>query len=477
VVSTGSTGGATGSTDRVTIERTAIPGLLVVRLDVRPDSRGWFEEVWQRERMTALGLPDFGPVQANLSWNAVRGTTRGIHAEPWDKLVTVASGSVFASWVDLREGDTFGTSLSRELEPGVAVYVPRGVGNSFQTLQDATAYAYLINRHWRPGVTYPAVRLDDPAVGIAWPIPLADAEISEKDLLNPVLADVEPVRQRRIAILGAHGQLGRALGEAFPDAAAVGLDELDLTDRAAVEAWTWHEFDVVLNAAAYTDVDGAQAGEGRVAAWATNAAAPALLARIATEHRLTLVHVSTDYVFDGSRAEHSEDEAMSPLGVYGQSKAAGDLAVATTARHYLLRTSWLVGDGPNFVRTMGDLARGGENPAVVDDQVGRLTFVHELAGAVRHLLDVAAPYGTYNVTNSGEALSWAAVAAEVFELAGRRRDDVRPVTTEEYADGRQVAPRPRSSALDLTKLRATGFEPEDQLAALRAYCAAEASRP
>ncbi|HEX3932696.1 MAG TPA: bifunctional dTDP-4-dehydrorhamnose 3,5-epimerase family protein/NAD(P)-dependent oxidoreductase [Nocardioides sp.] len=456
---------------RPSVERTTIPGLLVVHLDLHEDGRGWFEEIWHRATMTALGLPDFGPVQANLSWNTSRGATRGIHAEPWDKYVTVATGRAYGAWVDLREGATFGQVVTRELAPGVAVFVPRGVGNSFQTLEDGTAYSYLINRHWQADERYPSVRLDDPAVGIAWPIPLAQARVSEKDLSNPPLAELEPIRERRALVLGAGGQVGRALAEAFPGADAVSRRELDVTDTEALAAWPWHDYDVVLNAAAYTDVDGAEDPEGRAAAWAVNAAAPAVLSRLATEHRLTLVHYSTDYVFDGRRAEHREDEAPSPLGVYGQSKAAGDLGVAVTPRHYVVRSSWVVGDGSNFVRTMRRSAEQGASPSVVGDQIGRLTFASEIARGTRHLVDSGAPYGTYNVTNAGEPWSWADVAAEVFELAGRRRSDVVRVSTEQYAATRPSAPRPPSSVLDLAKLRATGFEPEDQRDALRAYWA------
>ena len=225
----------------------------------------------------------------------------------------------------------------------------------------------------------------------------------------------------------------------------------------------------MLNAAAYTAVDAAETAEGRRAAWAGNATAPAALARLADEHRLTLVHFSTDYVFDGTRAEHREDEPVAPLGVYGQSKAAGELAVAATPRHYLLRTSWLVGDGGNFVRTMQRLAADGVSPTVVADQVGRLTFTSELARATRHLLDVGAPFGTYHVSNGGEPMSWADVARRVFALSGRDPDDVTETTTEAYAAGRAMAPRPRLSTLALDELRATGFEPEDAASALGRY--------
>ena len=166
-------------------------------------------------------------------------------------------------------------------------------------------------------------------------------------------------------------------------------------------------------------MDLAETAEGRRDAWALNADAPAELARLAARHGFTLVHYSTDYVFDGSVAEHDEDEPLSPLGVYGQSKAAGELAVGAAPRHYLLRTSWVVGDGPNFVRTMARLADEGATPSVVSDQVGRLTFTDELARATRHLLEHDAPYGTYHVTNGGPAMSWADVAREVFAVRGR----------------------------------------------------------
>jgi dTDP-4-dehydrorhamnose reductase/dTDP-4-dehydrorhamnose 3,5-epimerase len=458
------------------VERTAIPGLLVLRVPVHEDSRGWFKENWQRAKMLPLGLPDFTPVQNNVSFNTRRGATRGIHAEPWDKLVSVSTGRVFGAWVDLREGPSFGATHHVEIGPDTAVFVPRGVGNSYQALEDATAYSYLVNDHWRPGTTYPAVSLSDPVLGIPWPIPLAEADISEKDLANPLLADVTPMRPRRTLIVGANGQLGRALAVDFPDADRVDLAgtelTLDLTDESAVVAWPWSDYGLVLNAAAYTAVDAAETPQGRTASWAANAQAPATLARLAREHRFTLVHYSTDYVFDGTVEEHREDEPFSPLGVYGQTKAAGDIAVATAPAHYVLRTSWVVGDGRNFVRTMQDLADRGISPSVVDDQRGRLTFTAELSRATRHLVDSGAPYGTYNATNGGPPTSWADIAREVFRLSGRDPVDVSPVSTAAYNAGKDLAPRPMNGLLSLDKLTATGFEPEDALRALERYCSA-----
>ena len=327
------------------VETTDIPGLLVVRLPLHEDNRGWFKENWQRAKMTALGLPDFGPVQHSVAYNARRGVTRGVHTEPWDKFISVAQGRIFGAWVDMREGDSFGKVFTIEADPTVAVFVPRGVGNSYQVLEDGTTYSYLVNDHWRAGLAYPALNLADPTVAIPWPIPLAEAEISEKDLATPMLEDVEPMAPRKTLIVGSKGQLGRALQADFPGADLVDLDELDVTDAEQVAAWPWNEYGVVLNAAAYTAVDAAETPDGRRTAWAANAGAPATLARLAAEHRFTLVHYSSEYVFDGTVDPHTEDEPLSPLGVYAQTKAAGDVAVATAPRHYVLRTSWVIGGG------------------------------------------------------------------------------------------------------------------------------------
>jgi dTDP-4-dehydrorhamnose reductase/dTDP-4-dehydrorhamnose 3,5-epimerase len=466
VTATSAPGTAAGS-----VQATEIPGLLVVELAVRGDNRGWFKENWQRARMVADGLPDFGPVQNNVSFNTSAGVTRGVHAEPWDKYVTVASGRVFGAWVDLRPGATFGVSVTLELGPDRAVFVPRGVGNAFQTLEDATAYSYLVNDHWSAAAkdSYTFLNLADETVAVPWPIPLASAELSDADRNHPRLAQVRPMPPRPTLVVGAHGQLGRALGAELGDAVAVGRDVLDLADPASVAAFDFAPYGTIVNAAAYTQVDAAETSQGRVDAWATNVTGVGALVEAARRHRATLVHISSDYVFDGTRELHTEDEPFSPLGVYGQTKAAGDALVATLPRHLLLRTSWVVGDGRNFVATMVGLADRGASPSVVDDQHGRLTFTGELARAIRHLLAVDAPSGTYNVSNDGPVQTWAGIARDVFALRGREPGAVTPVSTEAYAAGKQLAPRPRHSSLDLARLRATGFVPEEASAALRRY--------
>jgi dTDP-4-dehydrorhamnose 3,5-epimerase len=247
--------------------------------------------------------------------------------------------------------------------------------------------------------------------------------------------------------------------------------DLDLADPGLCDARPWREYDTVVNAAAYTAVDAAETPAGRAEAWATNVSAVRALAQIATAHRLTLVHLSSDYVFDGTSRCYREDDPPAPLGVYGQTKAAGDAIVATVPRHYLLRTSWVIGDGHNFVRTMAGLAERGVDPSVVNDQIGRPTFTPGLARAIGHLLATGAPYGTYNVTGAGRAVSWYDIATRVFSLVGADPSRVRPVTTVEYYAGASgpVAPRPLSSVLSLDKIRATGFEPEDWEQGLAQY--------
>jgi dTDP-4-dehydrorhamnose 3,5-epimerase len=176
------------------VTKTDIPGLLVIALPVHGDSRGWFKENYHREKMVEQGFPaDFQIVQNNVSYNDQRGVTRGIHAEPWDKYVSVAVGSTFAAIVDLRNGSTFGKVLTFELNPGIALFVPNGCGNSYQSLEDGTTYSYLVNAHWSPEIKYTAVNLADPDLKIQWPLPIEMAEISAKDKINPMLKDIKPL--------------------------------------------------------------------------------------------------------------------------------------------------------------------------------------------------------------------------------------------------------------------------------------------
>lgn len=179
--------------NELTITESPIPGLFVVKLPVHGDNRGWFKENYQKQKMEALGLPSFDIVQNNFSYNEETGVTRGLHAEPWEKFISIANGRVFGAWVDVRTGDSFGTVFTHEINPGTAIFVPRGVANGYQTLEPNITYTYLVNAHWSPDAKYTMVNLFDPELGIQWPIAREKAIVSEKDEAHPLLKDVIPV--------------------------------------------------------------------------------------------------------------------------------------------------------------------------------------------------------------------------------------------------------------------------------------------
>ncbi len=280
----------------------------------------------------------------------------------------------------------------------------------------------------------------------------------------------------KIFIVGANGQLGQALQAKYPGAQKADIGELDITSKSSVEGFDWSGIEVIFNAAAYTNVDGAESPEGRVSAWAVNADAVANLVAVAAQKDITVVHVSTDYVFDGTQNPHTEDEAFSPISVYGASKAAGDLVISLAPKFYIVRTSWVIGEGKNFVRTMLGLGKKGVSPAVVADQIGRLTFTSELVRVIDYLLTTNAAFGTYNASNEGDSASWANITRTIFDQAGFENLTVTDTTTEEYFAGKTgIAPRPLQSTLDLSKLHATGFTSKDWQEDLKEYIKKELS--
>lgn len=251
----------------------------------------------------------------------------------------------------------------------------------------------------------------------------------------------------RILIVGADGQLGHALQGVATSHELIPLTyaQLDITDLGAVrEAVTAYRPAALINCAAYTNVDGAETDP--VAAYRVNAVGPRNLAIAASALDLPLVHVSTDYVFDG-RAErpYHEYDSPHPLSVYGQSKLAGEEAVATLhPRHYIARTAWLYhtlpSEGKNFPRTMLGLA-GREEVRVVSDQYGSPTYAPHLAQALLTLLETEA-FGTYHLAGRG-GTSWFELTRRLYELFSVPTRVV-PVATAEFP---RPAPRPRYSVM------------------------------
>ena len=178
-----------------------------------------------------------------------------------------------------------------------------------------------MDAHWSLELkrTYTFVNLADPELAIEWPIPLDEATVSEADLNHPMLRDVVPMAPKRTLVTGCDGQLGhavRALAEGrgvARDFDFCDIDTFDMSDPDAYSQYDWSLYGTVINCGAYTAVDRAETPEGRVTAWKANATGPALLARACAEHGITLVHVSSDYVFDGTAEVHDEEEPPSPL--------------------------------------------------------------------------------------------------------------------------------------------------------------------
>lgn len=279
----------------------------------------------------------------------------------------------------------------------------------------------------------------------------------------------------RVCIVGAKGMLGRELVRACESAAprlgydALDVEEIDIADAGSVNAvFEKLRPRLVINAAAYTNVDGCETE--RELAMAVNARGPENLARACRGHDARLVHVSTDYVFDGSKREPwVPEDPIQPQSVYGLTKAEGERLVRENLpQHVIVRTSWLyAAQGNNFVRTMLRLA--GEKPElrVVNDQFGFPTFARDLASV---LLTVgrASVTGTYHFCNAGMC-SWHEFASEILRMAGSRV----PVKTMSSSELNRPAPRPAYSVMSTESLTAaTGLRPRPWRTAL-AECLSE----
>ena len=411
------------------------------------DNRGWFKENWQREKMVALGLPDFAPVQNNISFN-----NRG-RRDPGHPCRAVGQARLAGHRADLRRlgrparRGRLRSLLHRRDGPGDrGLRAARGRQRlpDLGTSRPPTPTWSMITGRPAAKESYTFVNLADETLAINWPIPLEQAELSEADKTHPRLADVTPdgteedLDHRRWRSAGAradHGAFRRGSGHprhAGPRRArsrpgGVRLRAVRRRDQRGRLHQGRRRRD--------RGMAGARHGPSTSAA-----SAPWSRRRASTAS--PLVHFSSDYVFDGTGTSIAETEPFSPLGVYGQTKAAGDALVGSLPAHYLLRTSWVIGDGHNFVRTMA------RSPTAASVRRSWMTSSAgsrsptEISRAIVHLLETDAPYGTYNLSNDGDAMTWAGIARAVFEARGRDAASVRGVTTAEYACGQIARPPP-----------------------------------
>jgi dTDP-4-dehydrorhamnose reductase len=254
-----------------------------------------------------------------------------------------------------------------------------------------------------------------------------------------VVETIEGITRQKTLLFGAGGMLGHALREEFPHAVFLDHKTVNITDPVAVrEIIHRHHPAVVINAAAYTDVDGCE--DNRDHAFAVNGSAPGIIAAACAESAAMLVHFSTDYVFNGTNREYREDDCPDPINVYGQSKLMGETAIRENTDDYrIIRTSWLYGShGKNFVDTIRSLSKQMPVVRVVDDQRGKPTYTKDLARKIPELLSCSP--GIYHITNDGTC-SW-------YEFACAFIPNAVPCSTAEFP---RKAKRPAYSVLTNTK--------------------------
>lgn len=260
-----------------------------------------------------------------------------------------------------------------------------------------------------------------------------------------------------ILITGSNGQLGTELRKLLDEKEisyfATDASEMDITDKKTVDTvFEKVQPTVVYHCAAYTAVDKAE-DDGKEMNEKINVDGTRHVAEAAERHGATMVYISTDYVFDGTKQEeYHVDDVANPKNEYGRTKYEGEqLVQAICSSYYIIRTSWVFGEfGHNFVYTMRRLAETYPRLTVVSDQVGRPTWTRTLAEFMLHLLTVKAPYGIYQLSNDGSC-SWHEFATEILK---DYTVEVAPVTSEEYP---QKAYRPKHSIMDLSKAKETGF--------------------
>lgn len=279
-----------------------------------------------------------------------------------------------------------------------------------------------------------------------------------------------------ILITGATGQLGSGIAaicaENQDNIFGISTKNCDISDGSAVSAaFAKHNPGIIYHCAAYTAVDKAEDEPQRC--YAVNAQGTRNIAECAAKTGAKLVYVSTDYVFDGTiDGVYEVDNAANPQNVYGKSKLMGENIVRSTVEnHFIVRTSWVFGNGGNFVRTMLKLGKVRESVTVVSDQTGSPTYAGDLAKLIVQMAQTDR-YGTYHATNEGFC-TWAGFAEEIFRMAGLPAKVV-PVTTAEYG---AKAKRPLNARLSKRKLIANGFERlPDWQDALGRYIAKEVER-
>jgi len=400
------------------VTETDLEGVLVFEPTIHRDKRGYFMESWNRERYAAAGL-DISFVQDNVSFskNAV---LRGLHFQvpprPQGKLVSVLSGEVFDVAVDLRSGaPTFGRWVGRYLseENRRQLYVPVGFAHGFVVTSQTALVSYKCTEVYSPGHER-SLAWDDPEVGIEWPV--SEPLLSPKDQAAPRLHELAlaPVRERmanaampRILLTGGSGRLGRELRTLLPGTNAPPSRELDIT-RPDMIRRILDDFrpEILVHAAAFTDV--ACAEVRRDECWRVNVEGTRTLVRALTDRGIFLVHISTDYVFEGNQGGYQEDDSVGPVrNYYSLSKLVAEEVARAAAEHLVIRTSFRPREWP-YPTAFTDVYTSQDYVDVIAPKI---------ALAVQHCR--AIPHRVLHIATERKS---------VFDLARRRRPDVQPAS-------------------------------------------------
>lgn len=444
----------------------------ILELDRFGDSRGYFESVPTLD-LEELGFGKFSQVSRSKS---SKGVVRGLHfqKDPYcqAKVVGCINGKVLDVVVDCRkDSPTYGQYTKVLLTPDNCrmLYVPRGFAHGFVALEDDTLFEYFNDNKYMPSYEG-GILWNDPKLNIDWcgifeEYGIDNPILSQKDQVRLPLDETEICFHRkptRYLITGSYGQLGRALIDELRERGeheylAVDRDQMDITNRDAVmKVVKEYQPDVIIHCAAWTQVDKAEQEENKEKCRAINAEGTKNVADASVEVGAKLVYVSTDYVYDGTKdGVYVETDKVNPLSVYGRTKYEGEEAARSNPKHFITRTSWVFGDGNNFVKTMINLAKTHPELTVVDDQVGSPTYTVDLANKIIELANTE-KYGTYHVNNEGFC-SWHDLAEFAIKESGQDAV-VHPVTTEEYYSGKTgYAYRPLNSRLSKDKLEQAGF--------------------
>lgn len=451
-----------------------IPDIILIEPNLFGDQRGYFYESYREDLFNKAVGYNVNFVQDNESKSG-KGVIRGLHYQvpPFaqSKLVRVIKGLVLDVVVDIRKSSkSFGKSLSFEIssQNKHQLFVPRGFAHGFVVLSESAIFSYKVDNYYSPkherGIAY-----DDKDLAIDWKLSKELLKLSDKDKSNPPLAEIKNLfwLTMRILVTGSNGQLGKSIkrivneknykkrhnfGYVFPTRA-----ELDLFKSDSIKNYfDKNKIDLIINCAAYTMVDQAESNEEQ--ADQLNHLAVKEIAQIAKKKDIILIHISTDFVFDGYKhSPYLETDTTSPLNIYGRTKLDGEKAILLEMKFdaIIIRTSWLYSEfGNNFVDTILNIAQKKSQLNIVNDQIGSPTYASDLAHVILQIVDSykfnlkEKKSQLYHYSNSGEC-SWYDFAKEIiinFDIDCL----INPISSYDYP---LPAKRPKYSSLDTNKIK------------------------